>query len=464
MGVRAGVAGELCFLPAVELAALIRTRKVSARQVAEAHLARVQEQNPRVNAIVTLAAGRALREAATADERQAHRYTLGPLHGLPVAIKDLIDTAGLRTTYGSPIFKDHVPAADAIHVARMRQAGAIIIGKTNTPEFGAGSQTFNAVFGATRNPHNVTKTCGGSSGGSAVALACGMVPLADGTDHGGSLRNPAAFCGVVGLRPSPERVPEAILGTTNLSVNGPMARNVPDLALLLSVIADAPAGVDYRADLARDFRGVRIAWFKDMGGIPFERPVLDAVNAQRRVFEDLGCIVEDAEPDWTGVWESYDTLRAWGFAAKHAEHVRRHGALVKETIRWEVERGLRLSPADFEGASAQRAAAIERMRAFMRRYDYFIAPTAQVLPFDVNQPYPAEVAGVKMQTYTEWQKSCMLISCLENPAISMPCGPGVGLQIVGRHRDEWSLLQLARAFELHGGHADSADRDKGSLF
>lgn len=457
MGVRAGgvtgVTEDRCFLPAVELAARIHTGRISAREVVEAHLARIEQENPRVNAIVTLAAEQARREAAIADERQARGQPLGPLHGLPVAVKDLIDTAGLRTTYGSPVFQDHVPAADALHVARMRQAGAIIIGKTNTPEFGAGSQTFNAVFGATRNPHDVTRTCGGSSGGSAVALACGMVPLADGTDHGGSLRNPAAFCGVVGLRPSPGRVPEAGDAPTNLSVTGPMARNVADLALLLSVMADAPPGVDYRADLARDFRGVRIAWFKDMGGIPFEQPVLDAVHAQRGVFDGLGCIVEDAEPDWTDVFESYDTLRAWGFARKYAEAVRRHGVLIKDTVRWEVERGLRLSPAAVERAAARRAAAIDRMRAFMRRYEYFIAPAAQVLPFDVNQPYPAAIAGVKMSTYTEWQKSCMLISCLENPAISMPCGPGVGLQIVGRHGDEWSVLQLARAFELCGARA-----------
>jgi len=270
-----------------------------------------------------------------------------------------------------------------------------------------------------------------------------MVPLADGTDHGGSLRNPAAFCGVMGLRVSPGRVPEAVKGTTNLSVNGPMGRSVQDVALLLSVMAD---DADYRRDLTRDFKGARIAWFKDLGGIPFEKPVLDAVNAQRRVFEDLGCIVEEAEPDWTDVWESYDTLRAWGFAARHAENVRRHGDLVKDTIHWEVERGLRLKEADFARANAMRAGAIERMREFMETYEYFIAPTTQVLPFDVNLPYPMEVAGVKMKTYVEWQMSCMLISCLETPSISVPCAPMVGLQIVGRHRDEWSVLQLAHAF------------------
>ena len=435
MGLRSGIT-------AVELAALLRTKQASAREVMKHHLPEIERENPRVNAIVTLDAEGALRAAAAADEKQARGEPLGLLHGLPVAIKDLVDTAGMRTTYGSPIFRDHVPETDAIHVARIRAAGGIVIGKTNTPEFGAGSQTFNTVFGATRNPHDLTKTCGGSSGGSAVALACGMVPLADGTDHGGSLRNPAAFCGVVGLRTSPGRVPEAIQGTTNLSVNGPMARNVDDLALLLSVLA----AEDFSSGLDRDFHGVRVAWFKDMGGIPFERPVLEAVNAQRRVFEELGCVTEEAEPDWTDVWESYDTLRAWGFAARHAGNVRLHGALVKDTIRWEVERGLRLKQSDYERANAMRAGAIERMRPFMERYEYFIAPTVQVLPFDVNQPYPTEVAGVKMKSYVEWQMSCMLISCLETPSISVPCGRMVGLQIVGRHRAEHSVLQLARAW------------------
>lgn len=406
----------------------------------QAHLAQIERENPRVNAIITLAAEQALQAADQADQDQARGEPLGRLHGLPYAIKDLIDTAGMRTTYGSPIFKDHTPTTDAIHVTRVKRAGAIPIGKTNTPEFGAGSQTFNKVFGPTRNPHDLTKTCGGSSGGSAVALACNMVPLADGTDHGGSLRNPAAFCGVVGLRPSPGLVPEAIKGTTNLSVNGPMGRTVRDVALFLSVMADA----DYTAGLDRDFRGARIAWFKDMGGIPFEQPILDAVNAQRRVFESLGCIVEQAEPDWTDVWDSYDALRAWGFAARHTDTVRLHGSLVKDTIHYEVERGLRLTQADFERANTQRAAACRRMRDFLSRYEYFIAPTTQVLPFDVNRPYPTEVAGVKMQSYVEWQKSCMLISCLEVPAISVPVTKTIGLQIVAQ--DEHRVLQLAHAF------------------
>jgi len=455
-------APDICFLTAVEQASLIRRKQLSAREVMAAHLQQIKRLNPQVNAIVTLVADQAMDNARKGDETQAQGQPLGPLHGLPVAHKDLFDTAGIRTTYGSPIFKDHVPSEDALIGQSLRKAGAITLGKTNTPEFGAGSQTFNAVFGSTKNPYDLTKICGGSSGGAAAALACGMLPIADGTDSGGSLRNPAAFCGVVGMRVAPGRVPTTAAKTTypTLSVDGPMARNVADLALLLSAIAGPDSrcpisinepGAHFAADLGRDFKGVRIAWFKDMGGIPFERPILEVVNSQRKIFESLGCIVEQAEPDWTGAFESYDTLRAWNFAAVQSENVRLHGNLVKDTIHWEVERGSKLTGADIARALALRAAAWERMRIFQQTYEYFITPTTQVLPFDVTQPYPTEIAGVKMSNYVEWQKSCILISALETPAISVPCGfvgdLPVGLQIVGRHRGEWSLLQLAHAFE-----------------
>ncbi len=453
----------ICFLTAVEMAQLIGRGKLSAREVIESHLRQIERLNPSVNAIVTLTAERALEAAGKADEAQARGATLGPLHGLPVVHKDLHDTAGVRTTYGSRIFKDHVPAQDAIIVERIAQAGAISLGKSNTPEFGAGSQTFNEVFGATRNPYHLTKTCGGSTGGGAVSLACGLAVLADGTDSGGSLRNPAAFCNVVGIRPAPGRVPIAARGNawSSLSVDGPMARTVADVALLLSAIAGPDSrcpisiseqGSQFRGALGRGFKGVRVAWFKDMGGIPFDPQILEVVNAQRRVLESLGCIVEEAEPDWSGAYESYDTLRAWGYVSAHAEKVRRHRELIKDTVIWEVERGLKLSGEDIARAFEQRSQAWNRMRIFQEKYEYFIAPATQVLPFDLNQPYPREIEGVKMSNYVEWQKSCILISALENPAISVPCGftpegLPVGLQIVGRHREEWSVLQLAHAFE-----------------
>ncbi len=442
---------------------LIRRKKLSAREALEAHLKQIERVNPKVNAIVTLTAEQATEQARRADEAQARGATLGPLHGLPVVHKDLFDTAGVRTTYGSRIFKDHVPTENAIIVERITQAGAISVGKSNVPEFGAGSQTFNEVFGATHNPYDLTKTCGGSSGGAAVSLACGMAPVADGSDSGGSLRNPPAFCNVVGLRTAPGRVPTAAKGNawSTVSVQGPLGRNVADVALLLSVIAGpdvrcpisiSEPGSRFAVNLERSFKGARVAWFKDMGGIPFEPRILQVVNAQRKVFENLGCQVEEAEPDWTGAHEGYDILRAWGFAGSDSENVRLHRDLVKDTVIWEVERGSRLTAADITRALSLRSQAWDRIRVFQERYEYFIAPTTQVLPFDINEPYPKQIAGTPMTTYIEWMKSCILISALENPAISVPCGftedgLPVGLQIVGRHRDEFSVLQLAYAFE-----------------
>ena len=308
---------ELCDLGAVDLAARIRRKDVSAREVMAAHLARIERVNPKVNAIVTLVADRAMAGAARADELTARGGPLGVLHGLPVAHKDLVDTAGIRTTRGSMFYKDNIPTRDALIVSRTTAAGAITLGKTNTPELGAGSQTFNQVFGATRNPYDVTKTCGGSSGGAAVALACGMVPIAGGSDTGGSLRNPAAFCNVVGIRSSPGRVPVEGGSWSPLSVQGPMARSVADVALFLSVLAGpdprsplalADDGVQFRGALDRSFKGVRVAWWKGLGGTPFEPDIRATVDAQRRVFADLGCLIEDDEPDFTGVDEAFPAL------------------------------------------------------------------------------------------------------------------------------------------------------------
>ena len=463
-------APDICFLTAVEMAALIRGKKLSARELMDAHLKQIERVNPKVNAIVTLVAEQARENARKADEAQARGATLGPLHGLPVAHKDLVETAGIRTTFGSPVFKDNVPARDDILVERIKRAGAIAVGKTNTPEFGAGSQTFNAVFGATRNPYDLTKTCGGSSGGAAVSLACGMVPIADGSDSGGSLRNPAAFCSVVGFRTAPGRVPQRAEGNAwaTLGVSGPMGRTVGDAALLLSVMAGpdprcpisiTEPGSRFAGNLERSFKGVRVAWFKDLGGLPFDPRIRAAVDAQRKVFENLGCIVEEAEPDLTGAAEAYDTLRAWGYASGLAELVKNHRGQVKDTILWEVERGLKLSAADIANAQNLHSQVWDRMRIFQQKYEFFIAPSTQVPPFDVQQPYVTEIEGVRMKSYTEWMKCCWLISILENPAISMPCGYTpeglpVGLQIAGRHRDEFSVLQMAYAFEqaTRAGH------------
>jgi amidase len=457
---------ELCDLSALDLAARIRRKQVSAREVMTAHLARIERVNPKVNAIVTLVAERAMADAARADELTAKGGTLGVLHGLPIAHKDRFDTAGIRTTKGSRIYRDTVPTKDALMVTRERAAGAITVGKTNTPEMGAGSQTFNEVFGATRNPYDVTKTCGGSSGGAAVALACGLVPLADGSDFGGSLRNPAAFCNVVGLRPSPGRVPTESNGWTPFSVWGPMARTVGDLALFLSAIAGpvprSPLTINedparFRAPLTRAFKGVRIAWWKGLGGIPVESEVRAVVDANRKVFEGLGCTVEEAEPDFAGVDQAFPTLRYAAQYNQNAPLVRQRPEWVKDTIKYEVAEAERLTAADIGRALARQTQMYDQSRQFFAKYDYFVLPVTQVAPFDINVPYPTSIASSPMGSYIDWMRSCWYITFMSNPAISVPAGftaagLPIGIQIVGRHHDEWSVLQLAHAFEQATQH------------
>jgi amidase len=457
---------ELCSLTAIELVDLIRKKKASALEVMDAHLGQIERVNPKVNAIVTFLPEQARARARKADEAQAQGAQLGALHGLPTAHKDLVETAGVRTTFGSRIFKDHVPDHDALVVERVRDAGAISVGKTNTPEFGAGSQTFNEVFGATHNPYDLSKTCGGSSGGAAVSLACRMLPIADGSDSGGSLRNPSAFCNVVGFRTAPGRVPGNVASWGTLGVSGPMARTVADVALFLSVLAGpdprcpiaiTESGAKFAGSLERNLRGTRVAWFKDIGSAPFDHRIREVVNAQRKVFESLGCIVEETEPDWRGGAEAYQTLRALGYLAGYGEHVRKHPDLVKDTIRWEVERGGRLSIADIVRAETQRGQVWDAMRRFQEKYEYFIVPSTQVPPFDITQPYVTEIEGVKMQTYLDWMQCCWMISIVECPSLSVPCGftaegLPVGLQIVGRHRDEFSVLQMAHAYEQATGY------------
>ena len=324
-----------------------------------AHLARIERINPKVNAIVTLVAERAMADAAKADEQTARGGTLGVLHGLPVAHKDLVDTAGIRTTRGSRFYSDNVPTRDALIVTRLRAAGAMTCGKTNTPEFGAGSQTFNEVFGATRNPYDLTKTCGGSSGGAAVAVACGLVPIADGSDTGGSLRNPPAFCNVVGLRPSPGRVPgEGGSWAPLLGARVPSAGRSRDVALMLSAIAGPdprsplPMRRTARASARRsiaDFKGVRVAWWKGLGGIPFEPEIRSVVDANRRVFEDLGCIVEEAEPDFADVGEAFRVLRFTANSAQYAPLIRQRAEWVKDEIKYEVDSGASATRAPTSG-------------------------------------------------------------------------------------------------------------------
>ena len=355
---------ELCDMSAVDLAARLARKQVSAREVMTAHLAQIERVNPKVNAIVTLVADQAMAAASKADDAIVRRDPIGVLHGLPVAHKDLVETAGIRTTWGSPFHRDHVPTHDALIVTRIRSAGAITVGKTNTPEFGAGSQTFNTIFGATRNPYDVTKTCGGSSGGAATAVAARMLPIADGSDAGGSLRNPPAFCNVVGLRPSPGRVASESTSWSPIAVSGPIARTVADVALFLSAIAGpdprSPLAIHedparFRAPLGRDFKGVRIAWWRGLGGIPFEPEIRRVVNANRKVFEELGCVVEDAEPDFTGIDGAFPMLRYALNYPQYAPLVRERPDWVKDTIKFEVAQAERATAADVGGAQARQA-------------------------------------------------------------------------------------------------------------
>jgi amidase len=454
---------DLCILPATELARLIRERAVSASEVMAAHLARIERDNPRLNAIVTLDAEGATAAARRADEAQARGDELGPLHGLPVAHKDSALTRGMRTTFGSPIFRDFVPDVNSAVVERQQRAGAITVGKTNMPEFGAGSQTFNTVFGVTHNPYDPSKTCGGSSGGAAVALACGMVALADGTDLGGSLRNPASFCNIVGLRPSTGRVPHwpSEDAWEQLAVAGPMGRTVDDVALLLSVLAGPDPrdplsipedGAVFRALPEREFRGTRIAWSRDLGGLPVEPAVTAVLESQRGAFTALGCEIDDASPDLDGADDVFQVLRGSLFANQFGPLLEKYPSSFKDTIVSNTKFGRSLTVGDLGRASMLRTKIFARVHEFMCEHEFLIAPVSQVVPFSVEQPYPTEINGAKMENYLSWMRSCSWITVTGHPAISVPCGftPDglpVGVQIVGRYRDERGLLQFARAFE-----------------
>ena len=458
------------FLTAVELARRIRARELSCVEVMQAHLAQIDRVNPKVNAIVTYHPEQAMEGAKAADDALQRGDDVGALHGLPVAHKDLVDTAGVRTTYGSPIYADHIPQQDMLIVERLKAAGAISVGKTNTPEFGAGSQTFNEVFGATLNPYDLTKTCGGSSGGAAVALACGMLPIADGSDLGGSLRNPSNFCNIVGFRTAIGRVPVWPSQTpwSALAVQGPMARTVQDTALMLSAIAgpDARCPVALTDDgeafnplthsLERDFDGVRIAWSADMGGLPVDPRIVSVIESQRGTFGELGCEIDDACPDFTDANDVFMTMRAAGMAATRAELLRTHRDKLKDTVIWNIEEGMKLNAAEVGMAEVKRAALFERVRKFMDTYEFMVFPVSQHPPFDVTQPYLTEVNGVPMETYIDWMRSCYYITATGHPAISVPCGftddgLPVGIQIVGRHQSEFSVLQLAYAFQQATG-------------
>lgn len=454
---------------------LVRARDVSVRELVQAHLDRIERVNPAVNAIVTSVPERALEAADAADRAIASGLRAGPLHGLPIAHKDTHDTAGVRTTYGSPIFADHVPDRDELVVERIRGGGAIMIGKTNVPEFAAGSHTFNPVFGVTGNPYDPGRSAGGSSGGAAAALACGMAPLAEGSDMGGSLRNPASFCNVVGLRPSPGRVPSwpQPAGWATMSVQGPMARTVADAVLLLSVIAGpdprSPIAIEepggrFAGALERDLTGLRVAWAPDLGGqMRVDAEVTAALQDAAGVFERLGCVVEEAAPDLSGADDVFRTLRAWQFELAYGELLDAHSGRIKESLAANIRAGRELRGTDIARAERRHTELFHRMRAFFARYDVLALPVSQVAPFPADREYPAEVAGEPCATYLDWMRSAYLISATGCPALSVPGGftPDglpVGLQLVGPHRADLTVLQIAHAFEQATGHGTRRPR------
>lgn len=461
---------ELVQLQAHELAERIRLRQVSCREVMQAHLAQIERYNPEVNAIVSLQpADVLLAEADQRDAELARGEYRGWMHGLPHAVKDLSLTRGIRTTFGSPLYRDYLPERDGIMVERIKAAGAIIIGKTNTPEFGLGSHSYNPIFGATGCAYAPERTAGGSSGGAAAALALQMVPVADGSDMMGSLRNPAAFNNIIGFRPSQGRVPfddSADLFIDQLGYEGPMGRCVRDVALLLSVQAGgdaraplsiAESGEQFAGSLQRDFKGARLGWLGDLGGyLAMENGVLELCRKAFTDFEAIGCQVEETDLGYSPerLWETWRTLRHWMVAgslgATYADPNKRD--LLKPEAIWEVENGLKLSAMDVFRASAARSDWYRAISRLFERYDYLLLPSAQLFPFDKTWDWPKSIAGRSMDTYHRWMEVVIPATLSGCPAASVPVGFNeqglpMGLQIIGRHQADLAVLQLAHAYE-----------------
>lgn len=456
--------GELCFMSGRKLAQSIRTRKVSAREVMSAFVRRIESVNPKINAIVAkLEDDRCLALAAEADRRLARGDDVGPLHGLPFAFKDLDPAVGFPMTRGSRIFKDFMPSEDSVLVERLRGAGVLPIGKTNVSEFGMGSHSYNDVYGTTLNPYDLAKSAGGSSGGAGAALAAGLLPLASGSDLGGSLRNPASFNNVVALRPTVGLVPVApvALPFLGFTVKGPLARSVADAAFLLSAMAGAhprdpgcfPSNPSvFARPLERDLKGTRVAWCLDLGGLPLDRRVCSVLEAQRKTFAGLGCEVEDVCPDLTGADEVFLTIRAWNYWHTLGPLLEKHRALMKEEAIWQIESGSRYSGAEIAQAMSRHGELMERMRRFQEKYEFLVCAVNPIPPFDAVMHWPREIEGVAMENYLSWMKSAYWISATFHPAISVPAGftddgLPVGIQIVGRYRDDLGVLQIAHAFE-----------------
>lgn len=473
------IVNELQQMSATSLVGAIRRRDVSAREAVESHLERIAAVNPVINAVVTLAPDDARAAAEAADRLTVSGADLPPLHGLPMTHKDTHDVAGMRSTHGSPLFADHVPDDDAPIIARLRAAGVISMGKSNVPEFAAGSHTFNPVFGTTTNPYDPTCSAGGSSGGLAAALAAGIQPLGDGSDMGGSLRIPASFCHVVGFRPSHGVIPMPAVDNdwAWLSRTGPMARTVEDIALFMAatagpserVLPSAPltgasfAGIFEGSGGAGggrdpgDLRGVRIGWSPDFGlGVPVQAEVLEVLRSQMRHFEEAGATVEEASIDFTGADLVFERTRATDFAAGLGPLVDSHRDQIKPEVSWNVDAGWSLTATELIEATAARTRLAAGTRDFFSRYDLFLSPAAQVLPFDATLRYPAAINGTASTSYLDWMRSASLLSATGVPVLALPAGlssPGlpVGFQLATNHYRDVELLRYARAFEARAG-------------
>lgn len=459
---------DIPFMTATDLTTSMRNGTLSVTEVLAAHIDRIERTNPKVNALVAMDLDQAMSQAAQLDRQWSRTTDKGPLYGLPTAHKDILPTKGIRTTRGSKLFATDVPAVDHIVVERMKKAGALTLGKTNVPEFGLGSHTYNDVYGLTRNPYDLAKSAGGSSGGAAASLAAGMIPIADGSDTGGSLRNPASFCNVVGLRPTPGRVPSwpesAAWG--RLSVKGPMARTVQDTALLLSVLAGpdprSPMSLEtpgqaFAGPLTTDQHGARIAWSADLtGSVPVAPEVLDSLRPALQAFTDLGCHLEEAAPDLADADTVFNTLRAWQLEYTLGPLLDRNPGQFKSDAVWNIEQGRRLTGNDIGKAEIAQTTLHHTMRLFFQQYDFLITPVSQVAPFDAELSYPQEINGHVMDNYLEWMRLPSIISVTGCPAISVPAaftpaGLPIGLQIIAPPRAEKALLQIAYAFEQRNG-------------
>ena len=454
-------------------------KQLSSAELLESCIARIEAVDPAVNAMVARDFDRARVSAKAADAAAMRGDALPPLHGLPIGIKDLEPTAGLRTTFGSPLFRDHVPQADCRVTKAIRSAGAIVVGKTNTPEFGAGGNTRNAVYGATGNPFDPTKSCAGSSGGSAVALATGMAPLCQGSDTGGSLRNPAAFCGIVGFRPTPGLVPTERRphGWSGLPVLGPMARTVADTALLLSGMigddASDPLATtihgltvrkpgDYYPPARIDLSTLRVALTPDFGFAPTEKHIAEVFAEKTGLFRHVFARAEDTTPDCTGTDEAFEILRALGFLASHLEKTRKTPDLVGPNVRANVEEGLRYSAEDVARGFTLQTAIYHRWQSFFDHHDVILTPAITVSPRSWRELYPAEIDGKPTRTYFNWLAMAYAVTVVGHPALSLPVGLDrngmpFGLQIVGPRGGDALVLRVAAELEaLLAGDARTA--------